>query len=148
MVYGVPDQEKIKTQSEVKKATIYHICTVFYNSPFSISHHISSSFYYIYRFPLTTLSTSKLYIISMEDQSSMPLLVLESETELEWPPASPDLNPIECVWRTMKDRLDDLPVRPSTIPDMIRELEKMWNNLNPQVSIHSFVLFSTTNLKS
>ena len=47
--------------------------------------------------------------------------------------ASPDLNPIKNVWRVMKDKLDDLPIRPTTIPEMIQVLENMWNNLNPQV---------------
>ena len=43
------------------------------------------------------------------------------------------LNPIETLWRNMKDQLDNLPVRPTTVTDMIQELQAMWRNLDPKI---------------
>lgn len=67
---------------------------------------------------------------------------------LDWPPSSPDLNPIEHVWRIMKDRLDDRPLRPGTVPDMIHEVEMMWNNLNPQVDTLPYIMSLPTRIKA
>ena len=69
-------------------------------------------------------------------------------TRLEWPPSSPDLNPIETIWRIMKDKLEDSPVRPSTIPDMIQLLESLWNNLDPHVDILPHIISLPTRIKA
>jgi len=50
-------------------------------------------------------------------------------TRLEWPASSPDLNPIETLWRTMKHRLDNLPHRPTTVSQMVEALRAMWAEL-------------------
>jgi transposase len=50
---------------------------------------------------------------------------------LRWPPSSPDLNPIEKVWRWMKHELTKLPTPPLSIEDMKVELQKLWDRVNP-----------------
>lgn len=46
---------------------------------------------------------------------------------LPWPATSPDLNPIECVWRLMKSRIGKLNPRPQTNKDMIAAIHAQWN---------------------
>src|SRR5438045_8783363 len=48
-----------------------------------------------------------------------------------WPPSSPDLNPIEKVWRWMKEELKKLPYVPKNREDMCRELQKLWDQVDP-----------------
>jgi transposase len=36
----------------------------------------------------------------------------------KWPPSSPDLNPIEKVWRWMKHKITMLPNPPTSIPEL------------------------------
>ena len=48
----------------------------------------------------------------------------------------------------MKDRLDDLPIRPTTIPEMIQVLENMWSNLNPQVDTLPYITSLPTRIKA
>ncbi|PMD36811.1 hypothetical protein L207DRAFT_515315, partial [Hyaloscypha variabilis F] len=40
----------------------------------------------------------------------------------KWPPSSPNLNPIEKVWRWMKEELKKLGYMPKSIEDLKREL--------------------------
>ena len=42
-----------------------------------------------------------------------------------WPSSSPDLNPIEKVWRWMKEELKKLLYVPKNRGDMCRELQKL-----------------------
>ncbi|TVY31395.1 Transposable element Tc1 transposase, partial [Lachnellula subtilissima] len=49
-----------------------------------------------------------------------------------WPPSSPDLNPIEKVWRWMKEELKKLPYVPKNKEDMQRELQKLWDQVDPR----------------
>src|SRR5436190_8563968 len=49
----------------------------------------------------------------------------------KWPPSSPDLNPIEKVWRWMKHELTKLPNPPLSVEQMKVELQKLWDQVNP-----------------
>jgi DDE superfamily endonuclease len=42
-----------------------------------------------------------------------------------WPPSSPNLNPIEKVWRWMKEELKKLPYMPKSREDLKVELQKL-----------------------
>ena len=49
----------------------------------------------------------------------------------KWPPSSPDLNPIEKVWRWMKEELKKLGYVPKSIADLQVELQKLWDRVDP-----------------
>ena len=49
-----------------------------------------------------------------------------------WPPSSPDLNPIEKVWRWIKEELKKLPYVPKNKEDLIREIQKLWDQVDPR----------------
>ena len=46
---------------------------------------------------------------------------------MPWPATSPDLNPIEAVWRLMKSRISKLHPRPQNNKDMITAIQNQWN---------------------
>lgn len=43
---------------------------------------------------------------------------------LDWPPCSPDLNPIEEIWATMKHHLEL--AEPTNLEDMRSKMDKIW----------------------
>lgn len=53
---------------------------------------------------------------------------------LEWPAQSPDLNPIEHVWRQLKvaiqRKVDHLGKRPTNLDELWAWVVEAWNNLN------------------
>jgi hypothetical protein len=49
-----------------------------------------------------------------------------------WPPSSPDLNPIEKVWRWMKEELKKLAVVPKSKEALKGELQKLWDRVDPR----------------
>ena len=50
----------------------------------------------------------------------------------DWPPSSPDLNPIEKVWRQIKEELKRLPYVPTTLEDLKREVQKLQDRVDPK----------------
>jgi transposase len=49
-----------------------------------------------------------------------------------WPPSSPDLNPIEKVWRWMKEQLKKLPYVPTSKEQLMMEIQKLWDQVDPR----------------
>jgi len=50
----------------------------------------------------------------------------------DWPPSSPDLNPIEKVWRWMKNEINKLDTVPLTIEDLKEVLQELWSEVDPK----------------
>ncbi|EIE88584.1 hypothetical protein RO3G_13295 [Rhizopus delemar RA 99-880] len=46
----------------------------------------------------------------------------------DWPPQSPDLNPIEHVWRQLKSKLSQYDTTPRSIDDLWKRIDKEWNS--------------------
>lgn len=51
---------------------------------------------------------------------------------LDWPPQSPDLNPIEHLWDYFKRRLSDFPTTPTSIRELWERTEQVWNEITPE----------------
>ena len=49
-----------------------------------------------------------------------------------WPPSSPDLNPIEHVWRIMKDRIHRRSPRPTTNALLQLAIREEWDAISPE----------------
>jgi hypothetical protein len=52
---------------------------------------------------------------------------------LDWPPQSPDLNPIEHLWQHLKGRLSTYESEPSSISELWCRVESEWNKIPVQV---------------
>jgi hypothetical protein len=52
---------------------------------------------------------------------------------IEWPPQSPDINPIENVWALMKREVEGYPKMPSNRAELISRFQTAWNNIPMQV---------------
>ena len=50
----------------------------------------------------------------------------------DWPPSSPDLNPIEKVWRWMKNEITKLESVPTSKEDMREVLRELWKEVKPE----------------
>jgi transposase len=48
----------------------------------------------------------------------------------DWPPSSPDLNPIKKVWRWIKNKITKLETVPITIKDIKEVLQELWSEVD------------------
>jgi hypothetical protein len=49
--------------------------------------------------------------------------------EIDWPPQSPDLNPIEHVWDHLEPRLRTRFNRPTSVPDLTNDFMAEWKQV-------------------
>lgn len=49
---------------------------------------------------------------------------------INWPPYSPDLNPIENIWGILKRRLRRSTPAPTTVEEVAHKFEQTWNGLS------------------
>jgi len=52
---------------------------------------------------------------------------------LQWPPQSPDLNPIEHLWDHLKKQLAQYDVPPKGILELWEHVQKEWDKISPEV---------------
>ena len=50
---------------------------------------------------------------------------------LSWPLLSPDLNPIEKVWRWMKGRICQMEPFPTTLEELKAAVQQLWDEMDP-----------------
>jgi len=65
---------------------------------------------------------------------------------LTWPAQSPDLNPIENIWRVLKARINRRPVIPNNENELITTLLEEWKNITENI-ISKIVLNMPQRLK-
>jgi len=51
---------------------------------------------------------------------------------LPWPPSSPDMNPIEALWRLIKRRIANRHPCPRTMPDLYTAIHEKWHRLTSE----------------
>jgi hypothetical protein len=52
---------------------------------------------------------------------------------LEWPPSSPDLNPIENIWSILKTNLNKRTLRPHSTAELKQAILEEWDNISVEV---------------
>ena len=55
---------------------------------------------------------------------------------LDWPPQSPDLNPIEYLWAHLKRKLAEYDTEPSGMIELWERVEIEWNKIPQQACVH------------
>ena len=63
----------------------------------------------------------------------MEFLARNNIKTLDWPPQSPDLNPIENLWALIKNRGSSRFGIPGTKAAIIDQITSIWNDLEPQL---------------
>ena len=51
---------------------------------------------------------------------------------MDWPPQSPDLNPIEHLWSIMKRHLGEIDEQPSGMIDLWKRTQEAWNSISEE----------------
>ncbi len=64
---------------------------------------------------------------------------------LEWPSQSPDLNPLEHIWRYVKVKLRGRSKKPANLNELFEQFKEEWNNV-PKEIMHSTVFSSQREL--
>lgn len=54
-------------------------------------------------------------------------------TLLDWPPQSPDLNPVEHLWNHIKQELCKYPTHAKGVWEIWERVEEVWNQIPPEV---------------
>ena len=54
-------------------------------------------------------------------------------TVLDWPPNSPDVNPIEHLWGHIKKELVKYPIPPKGVWELWERITEVWNNIEPGI---------------
>ena len=92
--------------------------------------------------PVLRNSTKQLFIF-MQDNAPchkakvvMNFLKAENVTVMDWPPSSPDLNPIENVWKTLG--VSSKARNPKTTEQLWNALQEEWNKITQQ-DIHKLI---------
>ncbi|MBW0519454.1 hypothetical protein O181_059169 [Austropuccinia psidii MF-1] len=52
--------------------------------------------------------------------------------EMDWPPHSPDLNPIETIWKMIKSQINNL-YQPQTMDKLRVAIQAAWDGIAPDV---------------
>jgi len=52
---------------------------------------------------------------------------------LDWPPQSPDLNPIEHLWKHIKSELTKYPTQPKGVWEIWERVAEVWDKIRPEV---------------
>ena len=78
--------------------------------------------------------------IAMQDNSSIHRLRVSEEAmghlRIQWqvdhPPQSPDLNPIEDVWNLLKRRFHQRPIAPINEAELLEATQDEWGRITPE----------------
>lgn len=65
-------------------------------------------------------------------KSTMEYFKRNKIVKLDWPPQSPDLNPIEHLWEHIERKVREESF--SGIPGLKSRIEKVWNEISPDVT--------------
>jgi hypothetical protein len=82
--------------------------------------------------PKHTARKNKRYLESKENEGKVKFHVLS------WSSQSPDLNPIENLWKMIKDALHDRNDRPSNLDELFQFIKEEWEAV-PKDYLHNVV---------